>query len=98
MAHFGAQAVVLDEGIEVVVRKLRIQLSRQHYRAKHICVEHDPNAIELRAKKRMVKARVMRHHQASRKSSRQSGGYFLEDRRRDGIWVLCGAATPAKSS
>ena len=98
MAHFGVQAMVFDEGIEVVMCELRIQLSRQHYRAKHIRVEDDPDAIELRSEKRVIEASVMRHHEAPGESSRQSDGNVNEDWRRVGVNVSLRPATSMRGS
>ena len=57
-----AQAMMGGERVEVVARKVRPELARQHDRAHHRRLEDDARALELRLQERVIEARVVRDH------------------------------------
>ncbi len=72
------QLVTLDQGIEAVLAELRKQLARQLHRAQHRGLEVHAHALELVLQETIVKARVVRHEQASMQAHQHLFGQLLE--------------------
>ena len=68
---FRLQRVMLDQRVEVMVGELRIELAREHQRAKDIGMKFDPDAAELGFQELVVEARVVGDEEAPGQSRRR---------------------------
>ena len=81
MAHVRVQAVRRRERIEVVMRELRMQRTRQHHGAEDLRNELDAATPKLRAQERKVEARVVRDEEVPRQALQKVRGDRAERRR-----------------
>ena len=82
VTHAHDQAVRVGERIEIVTRKVRRELAREHERAHDLRLEDHARALELRLEERMIEARVVRDDEAAFEPAREFPRDIRERRRR----------------